>query len=117
MRYKTLCVLLVALFMVSVLTIGSAQAATKDITLVAGWNLINTPLAPTNSTLTQVLTGIDYKTAWSWDATASIWKVYLQTGAADTETYAASKGFGTFSDVSAGEGWYRPCPAGRCDYH
>ncbi len=104
MRHKTLSVLLAAIFMVMIMTIGSVQAATKTISLVSGWNLINTPIQPTSTAITDVLSGISYASAWSWDAAGSKWCVYLSDGT--TQAYADSKGFGVLSTISAGQGFW-----------
>lgn len=103
MRHKTFSVLLVAIFMVMSMTIGSVQAATKTIPLVSGWNLINTPIQPTSTDINDVLSGISYKSAWSWDAANSKWRVYLPDETTPG-TYADDKGFGELSTISAGEG-------------
>lgn len=87
--------------------VGVADAATKDITLVKTWNLINTPLEPTNPAIDTVLTGLDYATAWAWDATAGKWKVRLgsESGSA-IGTYATSKGFSSLTEIHAGQGFW-----------
>jgi len=103
MRHKKLSVLLAAIFMVMIFTIGNVQAATKTIPLVSGWNLINTPIQPTSTGIADVLSGISYASAWSWDAAQSKWRVYLPDEATPG-TYAASKGFAELSTISAGEG-------------
>jgi hypothetical protein len=102
MRHKTLSVLLAAIFMV-MMTIGSVQAATKTIPLVSGWNLINTPIQPTSTAIADVLDGISYASAWSWDAANAKWRVYL-ADEATPGSYAESKGFDELSTISAGEG-------------
>ena len=86
---------------------GVADAATKDITLVKDWNLVNTPLEPTAPAIDTVLAGKGYITAWAWDATAKNWKVRVasESGAA-IGTYATSKGFANLTEVHAGQGFW-----------
>ncbi len=86
---------------------GVADAATKDITLVKDWNLVNTPLEPTAPAIDTVLAGKGYITAWAWDATASKWKVRLASeSGAEIGTYATNKGFSSLTEIHAGQGFW-----------
>ncbi len=100
-------VVAMALAMACVTGVGVADAATKDIPLVEGWNLVNTPLEPDNAMLDTVLTNQPYISAWVWDASKANWQVRVANEGVDTlGTYAASKGFATLYKVHAGQGFW-----------
>jgi|GEM_PF-4044738 len=72
MRHKVLgkrLVIAVAMAMACGTGVGLADAATKDIALTEGWNLVNTPLEPDAPAVDTVLAGLSdtYVSAWSWD--------------------------------------------------
>jgi len=83
---------------------AQVQAATKSIQLAPGWNLINFPIQPTNTQVSQLFNGIDYISVWSWDAENMKWNVYLASG--DTAAYAEAKGFNVLENIDAGEGFW-----------
>ena len=99
--------LLAALAMAWATGVGVADAATKEIALEAGWNLVNTPLEPTTPAVDTVLGGISgtYATAWAWDADAKNWQVRLASEVGnDIGTFATSKGFLGLTELHAGQG-------------
>lgn len=106
-------VVALALAMTCAVGVGVANAATKDITLVEGWNLINTPLEPDDAMLDTVLAGQSYISAWVWDASKANWQVRVANeGVNDLGTYAASKGFATLYKIHSGQGMWVNMTAG-----
>jgi len=86
-----------------------AEAASKAIPLVSGWNLVSSPLEPADPTVDAVLAGVSlpYVSAWAWDAQKLLWQVRVatETGTAIGE-YANSKGFLPLSTLAAGQGFW-----------
>jgi hypothetical protein len=72
------------------------------LTLVKGWNLLNIPVQPENSGTQALFSGLAYISAWKWEN--NNWAVLLND--ADTQAYAASKGFGILTTLNAGEGFW-----------
>ena len=96
--------LLLSSFLIFAFMVNGSMAATKKISLVKGWNLISSPLQPTSTDTTDVLSGVSScVSAWKWVGGGN-WAVYLADGNNATETYAASKGFKVLSTINAGEG-------------
>ena len=97
----------VVLLLLFLIAFGAqVQAATKSIQLAPGWNLINFPIQPTNTQVSQLFNGIDYISVWSWDGENSKWNVYLASGDDATQTYANLKGFNVLQNINAGEGFW-----------
>lgn len=87
--------------------IGVADAATKSITLDTGWNLVNSPLEPLDPHVDAVFASVGqaYATAWTWDATASSWRVRVaQEQGAALGAYAKAKGALALTTLHAGQG-------------
>jgi hypothetical protein len=76
--------------------------ATVVFALYKGWNLMNIPLQPENNDVNVLLSELEYVSAWKWEN--NNWAVLLKD--ADTQAYAASKGFAILSTLNAGEGFW-----------
>jgi len=100
-KLKSLSVFCLTLVMV-LASVQAWTATTKTISLVKGWNLINTPVQPDDSSAETVLNGLDYVSAWKW--VNGKWAVLLKDQ--DTQEYASSKGFQVLSTINAGEGFW-----------
>ncbi len=69
------------------------------------WNLLATPLTPTDPAVEAVLAEIKANLSSVWKWTNNTWAVYLP-GEANAGTYAQSKGFSTLTTINPGEGFW-----------
>lgn len=108
MKTRSVFALALALLLLSSLDGPGARAETHTIPLAAHWSLVNTPIEPTDTAIASVLDGVCFQSAWAWQQGG--WLIHTSQGAEATAAYAASKGFGLFTDIHAGEGfWVRGC--------
>ena len=102
-------VVAVIVAMACAMGVGVAAAATKDIALEKGWNLVSSPLEPLDPQVDTMLASINqaYATAWAWDSSAATWRVRVsQESGAAIGNYAKSKGALLLTTLHAGQGFW-----------
>jgi len=83
--------------------LSSSHASTSiTISLTKGWNLINIPVQPEETTANNILNNLDYISVWKWEN--NNWSVLLKNQ--DTQEYATAKDFSILTSINAGEGFW-----------
>ena len=74
-----------------------ADDTTKPLDLRAGWNMMSLPLIPADSSIEQVLAGIDEDTTvefvWAYDAQSNNWTSYSAASGGELEEMVDGKGY------------------------
>ena len=97
-------IILAALFIL----IFSSPSPAKDIqiNLVKGWNLVNSPLKPADTSVSGIIGPVKEKIASLWKWENDKWAVYLPGYTDYGAAYAVQKGFTLLQEINPGEGFW-----------